>query len=493
MRNKGKSSRVLAISSLFLTGFFLSFSFAQAQIVYQYDFEGGWDGWSASNGVWEVGPPTYGPASAFSPPNCAGTILDGNYPYATDSRLESPLIQLPDVNVDTKEIVLRFWHWFSYSREYYDDDRGTVQIWTTDTGWKDLHTIWDISKVWCPLELDVTQYKGKFVRIGFLHKDYHDAVGNHESSGWYVDDVKIAERDILLFDIFQKEDFESNWDNWWWNGWWVSNGVWEVGEPGTPPGPPCSEPNCAGTVLDGTYPIYTDSRLISPKIDLPSDSFLIRLRFCHWFSYATEYYEDDYGQVQIQTFENGVWSSWTGLHTVTEYSTVWSPLEKDLTDYAGKRVRIGFLHVDNSDAVGHHESWGWYVDDFQIICYDPHFPAKPDIKINGLNGPLLIRPVDNVRVTVQLDPRDDYGKMADWWIGMYSPFGCFWCLSLNVWKRSNTPLSIGKSILFSVPPVPVLNFRLPEGMYVFFFVLDDVPDGFFGITWYDYVELIVSN
>ncbi|MCJ7497293.1 MAG: hypothetical protein MUO78_04060, partial [candidate division Zixibacteria bacterium] len=51
------------------------------------------------------------------------------------------------------------------------------------------------------------------------------------------------------------------------NGWWVDNGVWEVGTPaGTAP---CSlvaysGNSCAGTNLNGLYPNYSNTRLISP-------------------------------------------------------------------------------------------------------------------------------------------------------------------------------------------------------------------------------------
>ena len=73
------------------------------------DFESGWDNWYASAGVWEVGTPTAGPGSAHSGVNCTGTRLNGNYYAYQDSRLISPTLQLPVIDVD-EEIQLRFFH-----------------------------------------------------------------------------------------------------------------------------------------------------------------------------------------------------------------------------------------------------------------------------------------------------------------------------------------------------------------------------------------------
>ncbi|OEU78070.1 MAG: hypothetical protein BA865_11760 [Desulfobacterales bacterium S5133MH4] len=70
------------------------------------------------------------------------------------------------------------------------------------------------------------------------------------------------------------EDWESGQGDW-----DISNGVWQVGEPSDPPGR--LEGDCVGTVLDGSYPCYRDSRLISPSIRLPEVSGYeeLRLRF----------------------------------------------------------------------------------------------------------------------------------------------------------------------------------------------------------------------
>ncbi|GAH04074.1 unnamed protein product, partial [marine sediment metagenome] len=155
------------------------------------DFEAGWVGWSADNGVWQVGTPTLvGPASCFGGTQCAGTILDGNYPPSTESHLVSASVQMPTVaGADT--IHLRFQEWFSYA----NSDSGQVQIsvWNAGTstwgGWVSEGTaIANASGGWSLRDVDLTTYSGERIRMGFLHF----AETNFESSGWYVDDIGIS-------------------------------------------------------------------------------------------------------------------------------------------------------------------------------------------------------------------------------------------------------------------------------------------------------------
>ena len=102
------------------------------ETIFSEDFEGGWGDWYPDNGVWEVGEPTAGPGSAHGGLNCVGTVLAGNYPAYTDSRLIYNLphqsgIDLPEITGD-EELHLRFWHWYSYSSYDY----GYIQIQVQD-------------------------------------------------------------------------------------------------------------------------------------------------------------------------------------------------------------------------------------------------------------------------------------------------------------------------------------------------------------------------
>ena len=319
-------------------------------IVYGVGWENGSLEWTADNGVWEVGTPTVGPASCFSGSQCAGTLLAGNYPNQTASRLISEGFELPTVS-GPDEIHLRFQQWFSY---YADGDYGQVQISVWDSGtstwgsWiSEGGAITNGSGGWSLLDIDLTAYAGETVRIGFLQ-----ASGTFNvSSGWYIDDITIE----TITPAFSG-GFESGW-----SGWGASGGVWQIGLPAAGPAGCFSGSQCAGTVLDGNYPVRTVSRLESATMVLPtvSGSDEVHLRFQQWFSY---YADGDYGQVQISVWDSGTstWGSWISEGgAITNGSGGWSLLDIDLTAYAGETVRIGFLQASGTFNV----SSGWYIDD----------------------------------------------------------------------------------------------------------------------------------
>ena len=289
-------------------------------------------------------------------------------------------------------------------------------------------------------------------------------------------------------EIVYEYDFETGWDDW-----WADNGVWGVGVPTSGPESSHSPVNCAATNLDGNYPLYTGSRLVSPSLDLPEVAAgqEIVLRFWHWFSYYNEKYTtDDRGQVQVKTYENGVWSDWEALLTVSLSSPVWSTAQVDLSAHAGKRVRVGFLHQDYRVATGSGESTGWYIDDIEIVYLgDCEPPFKVDIKVNGSNNTVVVSPSNSVSVTVELEDGEYTGTEVDWWIGVTSTIGTYWYNSLGNWELSNSPVLYSQDPLHGVPETTVLEAKLPVGIYTFFFVLDFPSDGIFGITRADYVNV----
>lgn len=113
-----------------------------------------------------------------------------------------------------------------------------------------------------------------------------------------------------------------------------------------------------------------------------------------------------------------------------------------------------------------------------------------DIKANGEDGPLVVMPGENVDVTVSLEPGSMTGEACDWWIGAFTAFGTYWLNPSLNWVPSDSPISVGQYPLFDLSEMSLLDIPLPEGIYMFFFVLDDTPDGTFGVTWYDYVNVI---
>jgi len=159
------------------------------------DFEAGIGDWFADNGIWEVGVPMSGPNSAHSPQYVAATVLAGDYPDGTSSRLVSPSIQLPAV-IAGNALHLRFWHWFTFggggSCLGCYGDFGMVQI-REQTGpgqwgeWTTLSTFAGSSGVYTNALVDLSGYSGKKVQVGFLLSNGPWAA----AAGWYVDDVTI--------------------------------------------------------------------------------------------------------------------------------------------------------------------------------------------------------------------------------------------------------------------------------------------------------------
>ncbi len=334
------------------------------------DFETGWGDWYAENGVWQIGAPTSGPNGAHQGKSVAATVLSGNYPFSTDSRLVSPPIVLPSL-LPGETLELRFWHWFSYAAGC--PDNGRVEIRTYDpNGWSAWTSLGvsatEQSAGWSRATKDLTMYAGKVIEVGFYHDDVFEDPGwprHSESTGWYIDEVEIW-RGVPHF--VSVEGFESGWGDW-----YADNGLWQIGKPTKGPSGAFSGEAVAGTNLSGDYPPYTDSRLISPPLVLPSASELlpgevIELRFYQWFSYASTCL--DHGRVEVQTLEPTGWSVWKSLGvSADEISAGWSRAAKDLTQYAGKLVRVAFCHDETYDDPGwprHYESTGWYIDEVEI-------------------------------------------------------------------------------------------------------------------------------
>ena len=313
---------------------------AVAGTTFSEDFEGGLGLWSATNGIWAVGLPTSGPNECHAGVQCAGTVLDGNYPSGNSSSLVSPTITLPAIGA-TQELHLRFGHWFSFGSSARGAHTGVVLIqelispgvWSAST---ELTRYSGTSGgVWTLPLADLSAYGGKTVRVLF---DLQATAIANSSSGWYVDDVSIVvvqANNVLPY----SDNFESGIGNW-----WTSNGSWEVGGPPTAGPASCnSGAQCAGTVLDGNYP-RNSSNLVSPTITLPAIGATkeLHLRFWHWFSFESSASGAHTGVVLIQELISpGVWSASTEL---TRYSGTsgWTLPLADLSAYGGKTVRVLF-------------------------------------------------------------------------------------------------------------------------------------------------------
>ena len=328
-------------------------------VVFSETFENGIGYWYADNGVWEVGTPGAGPSACYEGTSCAATILNGNYPGGTASRFISQGIALPSLT-SGEELHLRFFNWFSY---YDAADIGQVQVSVFDTGTSSWGTWQPVglavgrsSGGWSLKSVELTPYAQHLIRIGFLHQDGNGPYANGTSTGWYLDALQVV-RITPAFGC----DFEQGWGDWYADG-----GVWQVGTPTAGPTSCYQSSTCAGTVLDGNYPSYCTSRLISPTTTLPSIAAgeQLQMRFWQWFSF----FGNATGQVQISAWDeqSSTWSDWTNLdQPLSGTSPAWTLKAIDLTQYAAKRVRIALLHSSSASTTG----LGWYVDNFSFVHF----------------------------------------------------------------------------------------------------------------------------
>ena len=117
----------------------------------------------------------------------------------------------------------------------------------------------------------------------------------------------------------------------------------------------------------------------------------------------------------------------------------------------------------------------------------PHTPVL-DIKVNGSNGPVDVKTNQTVSLTIALDSGDYTGASVDLWIGALTQFGTYWYDSSEHWIKSSNPVWYSQE-LSDISETTVLTRQLPVGVYTFFFVLDDTPDGTFDITLHDHVNV----
>ncbi len=323
----------------------LSFSILPANarekdVVFFEDFESGWGSWYADNGVWEIGIPTIGPQNTHSGQNCAGTDLDANYPLFANTRLVSPQITLP-----SGHIRLKFWHW--YEMEW--GDWGEVQISTDGINWESVSSpvFDDYSTTWTQVCVDISAYAGQTVRIGFYFYSNQSNVGK----GWYIDDVSVVNGPESFNN---PEDFELGVGDW-----SADNGLWQVGIPTNGPSSTHSGQNCAGTDLDANYPLFANTRLVSPIITVTTvPGQQPELFFWHWYEMAW----GDWGEVQFSV-NDGEWQTVSGFGGPYDGNNeTWSQAYVPLSAFIDSTIRIGFYFYSNQSNVGK----GWYIDDIRI-------------------------------------------------------------------------------------------------------------------------------
>ena len=174
---------------------------------FYYSFESNPAFTTNKNSDWQWGVPTSGPGTAFSGKKLWATNLAGNYKNSSDSRLDSPEIDLTQAS--TAELT--FWHWYKmeYSQNTFWDggnvkvsvDGAEFQLIVPKDGYdgkiNNSANVLDQQPVfggpesngtqWHQESFDLTPFVGHKIRIRF----HFGSDAYVSDAGWYIDDVRI--------------------------------------------------------------------------------------------------------------------------------------------------------------------------------------------------------------------------------------------------------------------------------------------------------------
>lgn len=113
-------------------------------------------------------------------------------------------------------------------------------------------------------------------------------------------------------------------------------------------------------------------------------------------------------------------------------------------------------------------------------------PPVPDIKVNGLDGPVTTPATAPVMVTVAMAPNDLAWVPHDWWVRVTTGPFTFWWGWYGVLHAAPLPCYVGGLLPFT--DLPIVYGALPPGTYTFTFAVD-APGGGYQGTWADSVTV----
>jgi hypothetical protein len=134
----------------------------------------------------------------------------------------------------------------------------------------------------------------------------------------------------------------------------------------------------------------------------------------------------------------------------------------------------------------------YLTDRDNLFILQFHVPLPPDIKANGLDGPIVVSSETSVSVAVTLDPGNWAGREADWWVAAYTSFAWYTYIYPSGWQ-SGIHRCVQTPLFEIATPIEVLNRPLPKGKYIFYFAVDGNTDDLADGTWMDSVEVTVAD
>ena len=114
---------------------------------------------------------------------------------------------------------------------------------------------------------------------------------------------------------------------------------------------------------------------------------------------------------------------------------------------------------------------------------------RPDIEVNGQNGPLTISENTPVTLTISLDPGSLGGQSVDVWIWADTPFGRFYFSPENSWQVA-LPFRFTNGALSGLSNLVILkDYPVPAGNYTVTFAVDNNRNGTVDSTYQDAIQV----
>ena len=116
--------------------------------------------------------------------------------------------------------------------------------------------------------------------------------------------------------------------------------------------------------------------------------------------------------------------------------------------------------------------------------------VEPGIRINGVDSSAMVPEGEDVSIQIHLDPGEQEGRLAEWYLLVDSPFGWFSFVVPDAWQAGMAQsASLPMMYIESMDvPLPVL----PNGLYTVYFGLKATEGPLTGTVWYDMKTITVD-
>lgn len=140
-------------------------------------------------------------------------------------------------------------------------------------------------------------------------------------------------------------------------------------------------------------------------------------------------------------------------------------------------------------------NFAWYFNE-EVTLFPEEANPTVNIVVNDSPDKVILKPENNLSLTVELSPGSNAGRVADYWIWAKTPVGNYWLNNQLQFVRSDTPIRVFAGPLLNLPSFSILDSpvaNLPSGMYEVFFAVDNNLDNIFDATFQDQAAFSVGQ